>query len=985
MASAANAGEIKARMTLELSDFEKKTQKAKEDINSLQQTGKKLVDEGFNKVKQAATLAGLAISGGFAWAVKTGMDFEAQMSRVAAISGATGDQLNELTAVAMRLGSETPKSASEVAKGMELMAAAGFKVNDIIAAMPGVISASVASGEDMARVTEVMTSALNAFHLKASDASKVADVLAQAANDSAADINDMGYAFKYAAPIAYQLGYSIEDLSAAIEIMSNNGIKGEQAGTTLRMGLLRLAAPTKAAKKVMDEYGISIKDAHGKMLPLGQIIDNLRTHLSGLSDSQKAAALQTIFGTEALSGMMTLVNAAPGQFQELKQSLVDSAGASAQMAQQMQNNLKGAVEQLGGAAETAAIQFYNGLSPALKDVVVRLTDFLNSLSQTGAFQRFGQELGKLIEFLASGEGRFILTASAIALVGSKIVSMLPTVGELTIAIRGLWASLTAGELALGPAGWLVAGLSLVGGLMAATAGNVREYTGVTVQSVKSTLSQISAQNKLIDSFTELQRKSNLTTAEFGRYLDLQTRLKTETDPSKQRQLANEMANLQKKSGLSNAELKRMVDLNAKIVQTMPQAATTVTQYGNKIASAAEQVRKMNDEQRKMTELKLWTQVANGVANVAQWEKEAANYAKQYNEASAKAMKAQQDLAKITPQVTAAENALAEARKTGNGAAIRNAEQYLLKLQLQKKEIEDQLNDATSIADANYKSLQASNAKISSLKSQQALLKEIVFQEHGITQENMKNIPALQKQIDLNNIQIAKLLLAKDAHRGNAKEIDAQISKLTSQNQKYQDAINKIRQIDGNQQAVGKTISSNTSKANSMNAALNKSTKKPVDSSQIDSANKKASGLNSNLGKPVTKHVSVFTEIYETVKSIFTGKSHHGGVIKRHGGGPVPGGGIVPGREEVLARLMGGEMVLTQHQQAKLWALINEATTFATRSHESEEADIGKHRIELHTTVELDGRVLGKSIDEIMYTRESTKLRAKGINGKRRAF
>ncbi|WP_033099414.1 phage tail tape measure protein [Thermoactinomyces daqus] len=737
--------------------------------------------------------------------------------------------------------------------------------------------------------------------------------------------------------------------------------------------------------------------------------------------------------------MMTLINASPGQFKKLKQSLLDSAGASAQMAQQMQNNLKGAVEQLGGAAETAAIQFYNGLSPALKDVVVRLTDFLNKLSENGAFQRFGQEIGKLIEFLASGEGRFILTASAIALVGSKIVSMLPTVGELTIAVRGLWASLAAGELALGPAGWLVAGLSIVGGLMAATAGDVREYTGVTVQSVKSTLSQISAQNKLIDSFTALQQKSNLTTAEFGRYLDLQTRLKTETDPAKQRQLANEMANLQKKSGLSNTELQRMVDLNAKIVQTMPQAATTVTNYGNKIASAASQVRKMNDEQWKMTELKLWTQVANGVANVAQWQKEAANYAKQYNEASAKAMKAQQDLAKITPQVTAAENALAEARKTGNGAAIRNAEQYLLKLQLQKKEIEDQLNESTAIADANYKSLQASNAKIASLKSQQALLKEIIFQEHGITQENLKSIPALQKQVDLNNIKLVKLQLQKDEHRGNTKEIDAQIKKLTDQNKSYQDAINKLKQIEGSQQDIGGEIDKNKKKQQDLNAEINKKTKKnidnsdmdkgkqkvddvnnrihqtikknidlsqfgigiknadtmngkirsvvmkPVDQSSINSAISQANSLHQNLGRSQTKHVSIFTTIYETIKSIVTGEHHHGGIVKRHSGGPIPGG-VVPGREEVLARLMGGEMVLTQHQQAKLWALINDATTFAANSNAATGAEIGDgQKIEWHTTVVLDRRVLGEAVDEVMYDRQTNKLRAKGINGKRRAF
>ena len=285
--------------------------------DKMQVSGEKMRSIGRNMTTYMTTpLVAMGVA-----AAKTGMDFEAQMSRVGAISQATGKELGQLNKQALELGASTSKSASEVALGMENLAAMGFEVNEIIGAMPGVIAAAEASGEDMALTADVMAAAINAFGLEASDASHVADVLAQAANQSAADINDMGYAFKYAAPVAKMLGISLEELAAATGIMTDSGLAGEQAGTALRSALLRLSDPPKAAANELKRLGINITDASGNMLPFSNIIGQLGKKTDGMANAQKAAALSTIFGTEAVSGMLAVIEAGPEKLDKLTKGL----------------------------------------------------------------------------------------------------------------------------------------------------------------------------------------------------------------------------------------------------------------------------------------------------------------------------------------------------------------------------------------------------------------------------------------------------------------------------------------------------------------------------------------------------------------------------------------------------------------------------------------------------------------------------------------
>lgn len=316
-------------------------------------------------------------------AVVVGMDFDASMSKVQAVAGATGKELQTMRDQAIQLGADTTKSAKEVAEGQLELAKSGMSAKQAMDAIPGAISASEASGEDMAVAVNVMTSALNGFQLKASESAHVADVLAEAANRSKADINDMGYAFKYAATPAKALGITLEETSAAVMIMTNAGLAGEQAGTSLRSALISLAKPTDAATKQMDALGVSITDSKGNMKPLSGIMDGLRKSTSGMGNAQKLAALSTIFGTEAASGMLAIIDSAPGTMQKFTKSLEESDGASKKASDTMTDNLAGSVEEMKGAFESAQIAISDEFTPAVRkgvDTVADLVDGFNDLS-----------------------------------------------------------------------------------------------------------------------------------------------------------------------------------------------------------------------------------------------------------------------------------------------------------------------------------------------------------------------------------------------------------------------------------------------------------------------------------------------------------------------------------------------------------------------------------------------------------------------------
>ena len=343
--------------------------------------------KGLKATTVAITGTATALGGVAAAAVKVGSDFEAQMSRVQAISGATGKEFEQLRQQAIQLGSDTAFSASEAAQGMENLAAAGFTTNEIMNAMPGMLNLAAASGEDLAGSADIAASALRGFGLEASEAGHVADVLAENANRTNSSVAETGEAMKYVAPLARAAGISLEETAAAIGIMANAGIQGSQAGTTLRGALSRLSKPTSDMQEAMNTRSSSFYDSEGKMLSLTDQVGMLQSAMEGMTDEQKNNYLVTLYGQEALSGMLALINEGPESLSSLTAAYESCDGAAQAAATTMQDNLKGAVEALSGSAETLGIVFYDSVSGSLRDAVQAVNDSVDSI--TDAFNNGG--------------------------------------------------------------------------------------------------------------------------------------------------------------------------------------------------------------------------------------------------------------------------------------------------------------------------------------------------------------------------------------------------------------------------------------------------------------------------------------------------------------------------------------------------------------------------------------------------------------------
>lgn len=343
--------------------------------------------------KKVAALGVAAVGAFAAFSVKTGMDFEAQMSKVQAISGATATEVEALTAKAKEMGATTKFSATESAQALEYMAMAGWKTDQMIGGLPGIMNLAAASGEDLAEVSDIVTDALTAFGLKASDSAHFADVLAKASSSSNTNVSLMGNTFQYVAPVAGALGYSIEDTAVAIGLMANAGIKGEKAGTALRGALTNLAKPSDTVAAYMDALNVSLTDAQGNVKPLSALMVDLRQKFAGLTDAQKAEYAAGIAGKEAMSGLLAIVNASDTDFNNLTQAIANSDGTAQSMAQTMQDNLKGQLEQLGGAVETVGLTFYDAIKGKATDAITSIADKISAWQSDGSIDAVAEKVG----------------------------------------------------------------------------------------------------------------------------------------------------------------------------------------------------------------------------------------------------------------------------------------------------------------------------------------------------------------------------------------------------------------------------------------------------------------------------------------------------------------------------------------------------------------------------------------------------------------
>lgn len=432
-----------------------------------------------NTSMQMAGAAGIGF--GIYDAIKSYADFEKEMSAVKAISGATGAEFDMLTEKARQMGADTKFSATESAQAFEYMAMAGWKTDDMMNGIEGVMNLAAASGEDLGRVSDIVTDALTAFGLKASDSAHFADVLAAAATSSNTNVGMMGETFKYVAPLAGALKYDVEDVATAIGVMANSGVKASEAGTSLRSIFTRLAKPPKDAAKALDALGISIKNDDGTIKPFMQTMEEMRDKFSGLTDDQKVQYAASIAGQEAMSGLLAIMNASEGDFEKVANAIDHANGSAEKMAKTRMDNLAGDIELVGGAWDQFIQTIMKGgTASGLRSIVQEIgsiMDLLNTRIKDGldfgdVFAIAGKGItdlkNKFLQFDGVGS---ILAGGALAAGLYKIISLTKkassAIGDLMSKRKGGTAG-TAGapatrDMVVNAANVVVNGKNIAGG------------------------------------------------------------------------------------------------------------------------------------------------------------------------------------------------------------------------------------------------------------------------------------------------------------------------------------------------------------------------------------------------------------------------------------------------------------------------------------------------------------------------------------------
>lgn len=483
-----NAGEIVASLKLKVNDFQRGIKEAQDSVDKFKKRWEN-ASKDFKAVGTAMTAVGTGIGIGLGGAVKTAADFEKAMSRVGALSGATEKELKELTEEARRLGSSTAFSASQAAEGMQYLAMAGFDANQIIKAMGGMLDMAAAGQIGLGDAANIATNIMSGFNLEASKSAYVADVLTKTFTNSNTTLIGLGETMKYVAPAAASVGWTLEEMAAAAAKLGDVGIDASMAGTSLRAAVTRLASPTGKAKQILKDFNIKTTDAKGRMLPLADILEQMRDKFKNLSEAERAAAVQTVFGTEAMSAMLALMQDPEG-LKQFTNDLKAAGGTAQEIAEKQMDNLHGVVEELGGAFEEVQISLGNALIPTLRALATGLTNVINWFNS-------------LPDGVKSTIATFLALSSVLLIVGGAVLLFIGFIPNMVAGFKALKTVLGGVKLAVSavgksfiwlftnPIGWLILGIAALVAAIVLIWKNwdtVKEWTIKTWNVIKAALS-----------------------------------------------------------------------------------------------------------------------------------------------------------------------------------------------------------------------------------------------------------------------------------------------------------------------------------------------------------------------------------------------------------------------------------------------------------------------------------------------------------------
>ncbi|UYO34673.1 phage tail tape measure protein [Bacillus zhangzhouensis] len=927
--SAVSVGEIVARLELDSSQFSSSVSQAQAQMQQMGNSARSLSSQ-MGLVQKAVLAVGGAVVVGIGASAKAAANFEQQMSAVKAVSGATAGEMKTLTDLAIKLGESTSFSATETAQATEELVKAGVTTKDIInGGLAGALDLAAAGNLNLADAAEIASTALNAFKADSLSVSEAADILAGAANASATDVGEMKFGLSQVSAVASGIGMSFKDTATALAVFAQNGIKGSDAGTSLKTMLSRLEPQTKQQREEMMDLGLITADGTnkffdqaGSLKDLATISGILQNAFKGLSDQQRQSSLQTLFGSDAVRAGTVFYKEGAKGVENMAAAM--SKVTAAEVAKVKLDNFLGSVEEFSGAVETLGIKLGNEFLPHLRKIVDIGADLVRAFSSINP------------SVVATG---FAMagTSAAIALTASSAI-------KLGFALRGLFA-------AMGPAGWVITGLSVLGGLLVGVSAGYKAMNTVSLEAATAKQKEVDGINKTIKEYDGLQAKMKLTNDELLRYLDNKDALANEKDSAAIKKLNAEQDGLRKSSGLTNEEFDRFLQLNDQIIKKSPETEAAFSAQGNAIVKNTEAMKALSKEKYEDLRLELENQRTTAERNMEGQLQKRTQLQKEITVETSKRAEKEQAVANQLATVESIERRIAEAKKTGNQAEVQMQEVTLAN---EKRALESKRNElikSTEILQKKRASLAETQKEIGKLGQVNQKLIEMELRQVGLTAKKGQGVAVIDREI----------MKLKDA-RANLVNNTTEADKKTAE---YRESL----------AAIEKELSQ-----------LEQTKNKVIDITS------QAEKMNNELGKDLSKYITVFTNdvTRKTERAVSRGRGnegtyHVGGIVgkpagKLHSGGMASKFGN-PMSREVDIRALRNEMVLTEAQQANLFRMVDAGHTARITSAGGYSPQMQSDLLAIRNAIEaskgatviMDSEVIGRLVEPHVSRRQMDEI------------
>jgi len=922
-----DVGNIQATLTLSTAQFNQSLQSAQNQMANTSQSAKK-VSKDIALIHKAALGMGAALAVGVGAAVKTAADFEQAMANVKAVSGASASEMDQLSQAAKDFAETSQYNAVQIAGGMEELIKAGLTTSQVIGGgLKGALDLAAAGGISLKDAAEVASTALNAFKKDSLSVSDAANILAGAANASATDVGEMRFGLSMVSAVASGVGLTFKDTASTLALFAQNGLKGSDAGTSLKTMLLNLIPQTKKEAKLFDELGVTVKgssnaffDAHGNIKSMSEIAQILQDKLKHLTNEQRQATLAQMFGTDAIRAGNILYKEGAKGLNEMTTAMMKIKAAD--VAAVKMDTLKGAFKEFQAVLQNVGITVGDELLPAFTDIVRFASDLV---------RKFGDVDGTTIKV-----GLAMASAStAILLVGS-------TIAKLSVALRAF---------ALTPVGAAITALSILGGVIAGVVVHQNEMKEVNLETAESMMKQADELGATTKQYEELRAKSKLSNEELGRFVDINSLISKTADPNVISRLSSEQESLRKKSGLSNEELDTMVRLNGELIEKVPEATTQISAQGNAILTSTDKIKAYNQQQYERIRLELDAQKAKAEANMSDYLAKETEELKRIN--GLKEKMAGYDTKEIDQRKKVKDlyDDLATAKANKDSLEIERLNTTIEREEHKLGAIKKQRAETAGLLVDRTKEMDKIQAQIGKLDEVKRKMVDLELRQAGINAKRGEEVRTIDSAITKLNAQKAALEKSVPVNQRNTAEYRAARDAIQQQINKLQGTKSKVEEIIG--------------KAQAMNAELGKDVSKNFTVYQNAVASKDFNNYKANAMK-----------------------YHTGGIVGKppqlHVGGLASQFANAPSHNEIDVRLLRNEAVLTEAQQSNLMRMIDAGQTGGNTSPFSagEIADIKSllgaiaQNTAQSPSVVVDGNALWNYVD----TKQATETRMQNRNG-----